>query len=86
MPSYTEEQRCKAIEAAEECGGSVARAMRRPGYPTRRMLCRWLAWRVALRVRKSGRPWSRCDPALKAQVVALVRSGMAGGTPPVDAC
>ena len=25
MPSYTEEQRRKAIEAVEECGGSVAR-------------------------------------------------------------
>lgn len=27
---------------------------------------------------KAGRPWSHCDPALKAQVVALVRSGMVG--------
>lgn len=33
MPSYTEEQRRKPIEAAEECGGSVARAIRKLGYP-----------------------------------------------------
>ena len=28
MPSYTDEQRQRAIEVVEECGGSVTRAMR----------------------------------------------------------
>ena len=35
MPSCTEEQRRKAVDMIEECGGSVTRAMRRPGYPAR---------------------------------------------------
>lgn len=38
MPSYTEEQRRKAIEAVEECGGSVTRAIRKLGYPSRHTL------------------------------------------------
>ena len=32
MPSYTEEQKRKAVETVEECGGSVTRAIRRLGY------------------------------------------------------
>lgn len=35
MPSYTDEQRRRAVDMIEECGGSVPRAMRRLGYPTR---------------------------------------------------
>lgn len=35
MPSYTDEQKCRAVDMIEECGGSVTRAMRRLGYPTR---------------------------------------------------
>ena len=35
MPSYAEEQKRRAVETVEECGGSVTRAMRRLGYPMR---------------------------------------------------
>ena len=78
MPSYTEEQGRRTIEAAEECGGSVTRAIRKLGYPTRHTLYEWLNRRDASHERKCGRPWSRHDPALKAQAVAFARSGMAG--------
>ena len=78
MPSYAEEQKRRAVETVEECGGSVTRAMRRLGYPTRQTLYHWLNRRDASHERKSGRPWSHHDPALKAQAVAFVRSGMAG--------
>ena len=78
MPSCTDEQKRMAVDMVEECGGSVARAMRRLGYPTRQTLYRWPNRRDASRERRAGRPWSHYDPALKAQVVAFVRSGMAG--------
>ena len=78
MPSYAEEQRRKAIEAVEECGGSVTRAIRKLGYPSRHTLYEWLNRRDASHERKCGRPWSHYDPALRAQAVAFVRSGMAG--------
>lgn len=42
MPSYTEEQKRRAVDMVEECGGSVTRAMRRLGYPTRQTLHQWL--------------------------------------------
>ena len=32
---YTEEQKRRAVDMIEGCGGSVTRAMRRLGYPTR---------------------------------------------------
>lgn len=35
MPSYTDEQKRRAVDMIEECGGSVTRAMRRLGYSTR---------------------------------------------------
>lgn len=38
MPSYTEEQKRKAVETVEECGGSVTRAIRRLGYPSRQTM------------------------------------------------
>ncbi len=78
MPSYTEEQKRRAVEMVDECGGSVTRAMRRLGYPARQTLYQWLNERDASHERKCGRPWSRCDPVLKAQAVAFVRSGMSG--------
>ena len=78
MPSYTEEQKRRAVDMVEECGGSVTRAMRRLGYPTRQTLYQWLNQRDASHERRSGRPWSHYDPALKAQAVAFVRLGMAG--------
>ena len=43
MPSYTDEQRQRAIEVVEECGGSVTRAMRKLGYPSRHTLYRSFA-------------------------------------------
>lgn len=47
MPSYTEEQKRRAAETVEECGGSVMRAMRKLGYPTRQTLYQWLNQRDA---------------------------------------
>ena len=38
MPSYTEEQKRRAVEAVKECGGSVTRAIRRLGYPSRQTM------------------------------------------------
>ena len=78
MPSYTEEQKRRAVDMVEGCGGSVTRAMRKLGYPTRQTLYQWLNQRDASHERRAGRPWSHYDPALKAQAVAFVRSGMAG--------
>ena len=78
MPSYTDEQKRRAIEVVEECGGSVTRAMRRLGYPSRQTLYHWLNLDDASYERKAGRPWSHYDPALKEQAVAFVRSGMSG--------
>lgn len=78
MPSCTDEQKRMAVDMVDECGGSVTRAMRKLGYPTRQTLYHWLNRRDASHERRAGRPWSHYDPALKAQAVALVRSGMAG--------
>lgn len=78
MPSYTDEQKRRAIEVVEECGGSVTRAMRRLGYPSRQTLYQWLNQDDASHERKAGRPWSHYDPALKERAVAFVRSGMSG--------
>ena len=78
MPNYTDEQKRMAVDMVDECGGSVTRAMRKLGYPTRQTLYHWLNRRDASHERKAGRPWSHYDPALKAQAVAFVRSGMAG--------
>ena len=79
MPSYTEEEKRKAVETIKECGGSVTRTIRKLGYPSRQTLYQLLNERDASHGRKAGRPWSRYDPALKARAVAFVRSGMAGG-------
>lgn len=35
LQSCTDEQKRRAVDMIEECGGSVTRAMRRLGYPTR---------------------------------------------------
>ena len=35
MPSYMDEQKRRAVDMIEGCGGSVTRVMRRLGYPTR---------------------------------------------------
>lgn len=78
MPSYTDEQKRRAIKVVEECGGSVTHAMRRLGYPSRQTLYQWLNQDDASHERKAGRPWSHYDPALKEQAVAFVRSGMSG--------
>lgn len=78
MPSYNDEQKRKAIEMVEECGGSVTQAMRKLGYPSRQTLYHWLNQNDASHARRAGRPWSHYDPALKAQAVSFVRSGMAG--------
>lgn len=52
--------------------------MRKLGYPTRQTLYHWLNRRDASRERRAGGSWIHYDPALKAQAVTFVRSGMAG--------
>ena len=47
MPSYTDEQKRKAIREVGECSGSVTRAMRKLGYPFRQTLHRWLNYASA---------------------------------------
>lgn len=47
MTSYTEEEKRKAVEMVEECGGSVMHATRKSGYPSRQTLYQWLNERVA---------------------------------------
>ena len=79
MPSYTEEEKSKAVETIGECGRSVTRTIRKLGYPSRQALCQRLNGRDASHERKAGGPWRHGDPALKAQAVAFVRSGMTGG-------
>lgn len=78
MRSYTDEQKRRAVDMVEGCGGSVTPAMRKLGYPTRQTLHQWLNQRDASHERRAGRPWGHYDLALKAQAVAFVRSGMAG--------
>ena len=48
MPSCTDEQKRRAVDMVEECGGSVTRAMLRLGYPTRQTLHQCLNQRAAL--------------------------------------
>ena len=79
MPSYTEEQKRKAVETVEECGGSVTRAIRRLGYPSRQTMYQRLNQRDASHERRAGRPWSHYDPEPRAQAASFVRSGMAAG-------
>lgn len=47
MTSYTEEEKRKAVETVEECGGSVMRATRKSGHPFWQTLFQWLNERVA---------------------------------------
>lgn len=79
MPSHAEERKRRAVETVEGCGGSVTRAIRRLGYPSRQTMCQWLNQRDASHERRAGRPWSHYDPELKAQAVSFVRSGMPAG-------
>lgn len=74
MPSYTDEPKEAAPRMLEECGGSVTRAMRRLGYPSRQTLCQWINQADASHTRGVGRPWSHHGPALKDEALRLVGS------------
>ena len=78
MPSYTKEQKEAALRALEECGGSVTRAIRKLGYPSRHTLYQWINQDDASHMRTTGRPWSHYDPTVKKEAVRLVSEGMAG--------
>lgn len=65
MPSCTNEQREAALGELEECGGSITRAIRRLGYPSRQTMCQWVSQADASRMRTAGGPWSHYDPAPK---------------------
>lgn len=79
MTSYTEEEKRKAVEMVEECGGFVMHTTRKSGYPSRQTLYQWLNERDASHERRAGGPWGHCDPALRVRAVAFVRSVMTGG-------
>ena len=78
MPSYTEEQKRRAVEMVEECGGCGNAHDAQAGIPHAPKLYQWLNQRDASHERRPGRPWSHYNPALKARAVAFTRSGMAG--------
>ena len=42
MPSYTEEQKRRAVDMIKERGGSMTRTMRKLSYPTRQTLNSYL--------------------------------------------
>lgn len=42
MTSCTEEEKRKAVEMVEECGGSVMRTTLKSGYPSRQTFYQWL--------------------------------------------
>ena len=82
MPSYTEEEKRRAIGAVEECGGSVTRAMRCLGYRSRQTLYQWLNHDGASHERRAGRPWSHYDPVLKEQASRSSGRGCRARTSP----
>ena len=61
MPSYTDEQKCRAVDMIEECGRSVTRAMRRLGIPHAPQVERNFLLRqkviAALHLREAAEPW-----------------------------
>lgn len=78
MPSYTPEQKKRALEVLDECDGRITRAIRKLGYPSRQTMCQWINEADAAHVRTAGRPFSHYDPEVREEAVRLVRGGMDG--------
>ena len=79
MPSYTKEQRERALEVLEECEGRVTLAITKLGYPSRQTMYQWINGAGAARTRTAGRPFSHYDPQLKEDAVRMVRGGLDPG-------
>lgn len=79
MPSYTKEQRERALEVLEECEGRVTLAITKLGYPSRQTMYQWINGACAARTRTAGRPFSHYDPQLKEDAVCMVRGGLDPG-------
>lgn len=75
MPSYTDEQKTEALKVLEECKGSVTRAMKRLGYPSRQTFYRWINQDSTCSTRTAGRPWTHYDPELKELALKLLGDG-----------
>ena len=84
MPSYTEEQKRKAVETVEECGGSVTRAIRRLGYPSRQTMYQWLNQRDASHERRAGRLCLVKSLFRKGTAVGILDQSGTGGEPHVQ--
>lgn len=80
MPSYTKEQRERALEVLEECEGRVTLAITKLGYPSRQTMYQWINGAGAARTRTAGRPFSHYDPQLKEDAVRMVRGAWTPGT------
>lgn len=78
MPSYTPEQKKRALEVLDECGGRVTKAIRKLGYPTRQTMYQWFNERDASHARTAGRPLSHYSPEARDEAAGLVRGGMDG--------
>ncbi len=76
--SFTPEQKERALEVLEECGGKMTLAIRKLGYPCRQTMYAWIRESDAAHVRTAGRPFSHYDPETKAEAVRLVQGGMDG--------
>lgn len=79
VPSYTKEQRERALEVLEECEGRVTLAITKLGYPSRQTMYQWINGAGAARTRTAGRPFSHYDPQLKEDAVRMVRGGLDPG-------
>lgn len=72
MSSYMDEQKRRAVDMVEECGGSVTRAMRKLGYPTHQTLYHWLNRRDASHERRVGMTGKDVAEMLGVSSAALV--------------
>ena len=76
--SFTPEQRKRALEVLEECGGRVTLAIRKLGYPSRQTMHAWIRESDAAHAGTAGRPFSHYDPETRAEAVRLVQGGTDG--------
>lgn len=76
--SFTPEQRKRALEVLEECGGKVTLAIRKLGYPPRQTMHAWTRESDAAHAGTAGRPFGHYDPGTRAEAVRLVQGGTDG--------
>lgn len=76
--SFTPEQRKRALEVLEECGGRVTPAIRKLGYPPRQTMHAWIRESDAAHAGTAGRPFVHYDPETRAEAVRPVQGGTDG--------